>query len=256
MQVTVGPIPEDSSRIIPSRDIAGAISGTTITGFGQQAFVSSLFNFLISQTDPPSTVSERALLWYRRGEGTHYYLDTRPPLSGVSDPNFVSNWVAISNRREITAQYNYAVVTTNATNIIDNGITRGDLLQIFPHRGGDILRAARVGTNCRMTLRLSRTAGAWKPFPPFFLAGTDGSNGQHLPVVHFGYAYARLASGASAPGHGVVRVSEANPWIQTSVQPFSTSECYCAHIVESRPSITEGQLVRVFLPPMAYNLLA
>lgn len=257
--VSPGPIPDDGDKIVPNNEIRTAVTNTSITNFGADAFVGAQVQFLTSSTQPPATDDRgRSTLWFRRGEGVLYAWDTRPPMTGTSDVTTPENWLAISNRREIAVLYNAALANTNGTDIVDQKVLAGDLMHLLPNRNDGRLKAFQCGSHQRMALRFCTLAEARNPYPPFAFAATSGSHANFLPVVMLGYfGGARVASGATLPGHGgVVRYSP-HRFLRSRALPWSRTEAYVAHIVSSSATIaTDGQTAMVFIPQCSSNLLA
>lgn len=225
LSVTPGPLPGDGSRLNVDLDLRAFVNGTTIAGYGPEAFVGSQATFIFAGTDPPATGSRQyGMRWFKRGEGNLYMWDVLSALSGVTE----GFWRAIGGSRK-----------DQIVQIEQGTIRPGDILwpptRVVQQKNYhfDIGASAQ-----RYLLEMAPTGvtARWNPHPPFLVAIDTALSGQRTRMAEIGIVDFNTMPGATGPGVGCHGGTNFDWRLMQFAQPLTYSNAIIAHITQSNSS--------------------
>jgi len=267
IQITPGPLPADGARIKIEEALTAFVQGTTITNFGAEEFEGEPIDFVISQTDAPSTDSRtRGTLWFARGEGKLYKWTPEPVDSGnyfPSEPGTNQSefqWMAMSDRREQMVrcrwgwgQYERLRPNTTASEWAmteDVSQERWSLIMCATAQTDGPVNTGNgdygwVPTTMDETFHLTHA----EFIGPAMISTDTNTDGQYAVVVDCGFATALVnGSGCNGPGgrvqlgfhfsdgdpHSVLSISDTSAMTNTSVVIAQVAESFASVTAEAK----------------------
>ena len=268
LDVTPGPMPPDGTRLNVQADLDAFLEGTSIEGFNLDNFSDAGVAFIVSATEPPATaIRNRAVSWFKRGEGTLYHLLMFTPREGPTSGVTQQRWLAASgSRREQLVEYRFPVLEEGGR-VNQTGEPRQGVygVQVMAH-GLMVPRVVQTlfTSHTDMSLMSDTTAswiGYWAEHhtDPIFAARettTDntGWSGHVYGVVYeSGYCPLRVC-GYTGPGKLVVRAgaNSAAFWTPTGVT-FRVTEPEVGFVLQSGASAAEGPLFGFLRPSLTHR---
>lgn len=249
--VTVGPLPNNGDRADASTFLEDWINGTSVIGFDNSSFNSSI-NFVTTQTNTPA-LGKRFAIWFKRGEGTFYFRDeidrTDSRYTGPENNVLLAlgphRTIAVENQNTAVSLHGVGDALTHPTSDNFADLLAFEDVHFVTHHGRRVpfYRGHRVGT-----------FNPTKTSMYCVFAIDSGYTGLPVRAYEWGFASVLIASGGSNVARGAfakVKLEALDEWFlhpRAAGWTGETSYLNAAVIVETNAT-TSMHLATVFKKP-------